>query len=308
MRVTATALSIIAALVVLGGCDDSVSGPVPGGSQGAFGGNDNASDHGDTRSRAFKLSRCPARGYNWSIDAFLTSGDFDFFEVECEGARGTLRAYTTGTTGTVGLLVPAYGDGSDNLAGPGENEHNYWDGDYRNYAFWNGAIGKYYIRVRGYLNDTGPYVLKVEWSPYDAPDSWSRAENLSDLRNETTVSRPRYLGELDQDWFQFRISGELGCSTVDIKSTIESRLRSEFTSNPQMHLYSGSSGSRRGSSIAYDDDSGGNNQFNVRVVLRNRRTYYIKVTPYGNRDSSTGSYTLEVIYRGGEVSCIGAIG
>ena len=307
------------ASVVLISCDETVTThvvPVSGG--GASGGNDNASDHGDTRSRAFKLSRCPARDYNWSIDAFLTSGDFDFFEVECERARGTLRAYTTGTTDTVGLLVPAYGDGSDNLAVPHENENNNWGGNFRNFLVSrDGAIGKYYIRVRGYL-DTGPYVLKVEWRPYDAPDSWPRAENLSiNLRNESPVSRPRYLDERDQDWFQFRISSESGCSEVEIKSrVVAQRLRGSLPGgireiDPIMHLYSSSRTPTSSNHIAaHNNVSWDNWHFNKRVVLRNTAIYLIRVTSpnflRGPGFTLPGPYTLDVIHKRAS-PCIGVL-
>ena len=256
--------------------------------------NDNDDAHGDTRSTAHVLTNCGTRNKDWTIIGRLNSHrtDHDYFKVVCDNARGNLTAYTTGTTNTSGDIL--YGNGNvatSNRDGGTGNNFRVTRPD---------TIGTYYIRVRGHDSSTsGSYTLEVQWRPFDA----SGTENLTtNLRNNSPASLARHLtGSSDVDWFSFRIGGS-GCSTVDIKSTIESRLRSDFTSDPQMHLYSGSRG---GSSIAYDNNSGGDNQFNVRVVLRNTRTYYIKVTPYNDRDSSTGPYTLEVIYRGAKFLCIG---
>ncbi len=261
---------------------------------------ENDDDPGNTRNSADSgsLSSCGSSNGSWRVEGYLSSNDYDYFKIVCDDARGKLTAYTTGRTDTRGMLQ--YGNGATAVA---EDDNSGSGNNFR--VARPGTIGTYYIRVRG-DSTTGSYVLRVLWRPYDAPDSWSSAENLSgDLRIGSPVSRPFYLsGGSDTDWFFFDILGS-GCSTVDIKSKIESRLSgiSAFTrTDPQMHLYSGRGSGR---SIGYDNNSGTGNHFSERVVLRNGRTYYIKVT---NRNSHKGPYTLEVIRSNGPFLCIGAVG
>ena len=266
---------------------------------GTINDNDAPSDHGDTITTAHRLSSCGTSDRNWSINASLTVGDYDYFKVVCDDARGTLRAYTTGSTDTMGALL--HGDGS--VVDPPEEDDDSGSGNnFRVVSPSNlGVIGTYYIRVRGFRNArAGSYVLKVEWRPYDAPDSRTSAENLSSL----PARRPRHLtGGNDRDWFKFRIGGS-GCSRVTIKSELDSRLSgiSHFERvDPEVELYSG------GTSIAYDDDSARDpNHFSLSNVLDNDHNYYIKVTPYGSsfgrRTRSTGPYTL-VVTRTGAGDC-----
>ena len=260
---------------------------------------DSDHDHGDTRSTAHTLSNCGTSNGNWSINAKLTGGDNDYFKIVCDNARGTLTAYTFGSTNTYGRLL--YGNGNtaerDDNSGSGSNFK----------VSRPGTIGTYYVRVNGSSGSTGFYGLKVEWRPYDAPGSIGRAEEIS-----IGDPLPRYLsGSSDEDWFSFRIIGS-GCSTVTIESKLEDRLSgiSAFTrTDPQMTLFL-SRYTRGGRileywSVASDDNSGTGNHFRKRVAVRHGRNFYIEVR---NRNSHSGPYTLNVTRSSGPFLCIGALG
>ena len=256
-----------------------------GSATGTINDNDTASDHGDSRNTAYVLQDCGDVNRDWSINAHLSSRDVDYFKIVCDEGRGTLTAYTTGNTDTVGTLQ--YGNGDHALTNDDSGSGN----NFR--VARPGTIGTYYIKVNGYSSRTaGPYVLKVEWRPYDAPDNWDDAENLS--TRLISESRPRYLDRNDWDWFKFRIGGS-GCSVVDIKSKIHSRLSSDFSPDPVMHLYSSSRIPTTSNYIATDDDSGDDNHFYKRVILTNAYNYLIRVSPYDTSTGSTGPYTLEVV-------------
>ena len=259
---------------------------------------DRDDDPGATLAAAYEWpTRCGTSRNDWTFYGHLSSsrGDDDYFKIVCDDARGTLRAYTTGSTDTYGEI--RFGD--DGVASRNDDggASNNFDVTQR----W--VIGTYYIKVRGYgsggLYETGSYVLKVEWRPYDAPDRYTSAETLS----LTEEKFPRHLTSgSDTDWFKFRIGGS-GCSTVTIRSELDSKVRSDFSSDPQMHLYRSPSS---GLSIADDNNSGVGSQFQTSVKLRNTNTYYIKVTPYGSHSSSTGPYTL-VVTRRASFTCFGLL-
>ena len=265
---------------------------------------ENDDDPGATLGSARELPRCGSGSSLWTFGGHLSRGDIDQFKFRCDKARGTLRAYTTGSTDTYGRLLHGNG-GTAKLCEPGVGTEAWCRDDDRgsgdNFRVSRpGTIGTYYIKVEGASRTTtGSYALKVEWRPYDAPDSWGSAENISSLPD----SRPRHLtGGSDTDWFKFRIGGS-GCSTVTIKSKLDSTVSSDFSSDPQMNLYRGSGS---GDSIAYNDDAGGSGQFSLSVKLRNTNTYYIKVTPYGGSSSSAGPYTLDVSRRA-SLTCLGVL-
>ena len=251
-------------------------------------------DPGSERRDAYEpRPRCGSSRRDWTFYGHLTRHDTDYFKIVCDDARGTLRAYTTGSTDTFGRF--RFGDDSnanaDNNDGSGVN----FD------VSQNGVIGTYYLEVLGTgTRPTGPYVLTIQWRPYDASDSWGSAETIS-----VPASLPRYFSSSsDTDWFKFNIRGSR-CSTVTIKSELESRLSgiSAFTrTDPRMHLYLGSGS---GSLITDDDDSGTGLHFNTQVLLRHGRTFYIKVT---NLSSHAGPYTLKVthVYHGSRFYCLSA--
>ena len=260
-------------------------------------------DVGDNRASAELLNSCGTSSRDMSRSAYLSRFDLDYFKIVCDRARGTLRAYTTGSTDTRGEIQ--YGDGSsesrlrDDNRGSGSNFH----------VERSGTIGTYYIKVDGGRSSTtGSYVLKVEWRPYDAPDEARYARYLGDFSiHENGFKLPLYLSRSDTDWFYFRLSpfGHNRCSTVTIRSRIESRLSSDFTSDPQMYLYSSSGSGLSKGYIAYDNNSGESLQFKKIERLYHGSPgirYFIVVT-------GTGPYTLELTrsnIRAGLLSCAGS--
>ena len=277
---------------------------------------DDSADHGDTLSTAHELSGCGDSYGDWSIDAAInTYGDQDYFKLVCDETRGSLLAYTTGSTDTEGKLL--FGNGAEAAAdddgGTGTNFQLLSPDDL-------GVIGTYYVRVTGYEgNRVGSYVLKIVWEPYDASDNWRSAENLSNfspagtrggrgsLRSDldSHAERQRHLtGGGDTDWFSFRIRGS-GCSEVTIKSEFDSRLsgiRAFERTDPVMRLYSGSGSGRHIEEADDSQDDRGRTirHFNTEVVLRNRTTYYIEVWPFGRADRNAGPYTLKVSRSAGD--------
>ena len=269
---------------------------------GTINDNDTPSDHGDSRTTADPLDGCGTSDRDWSRSAHLSNGDIDYFKIVCDYARGTLRAYTTGSTDTRGEIQ--YGDGSSESRLRDDNR-----GSGRNFRVErSGTIGTYYIKVDGASwSTTGSYVLKVEWRPYDAPDRERNSRQIGDFSipgrpNGTNFSL--HLSRNDEDWFVFRLApfGGTRCSTVTIRSSIESRLSSDFTTRPRIRIKS-ETGSR------YRDVFDENGQFNTSVSLYHgsRKFYYIRVTPYLNLESSTGPYTLQITRstpRAGILTCL----
>ena len=131
----------------------TASGTAPGG--GITG------DHGDVRASAVDV----APGSDTQGD--LTSGDVDYFRVVVNTA-GTLEAYTTGRTDTLGWLEDADGAvlGRNDDGGAGTNFQISEDI----------TPGTYYVRVAGYSSRvTGDYTLHVRFTESSADTSPSFA-------------------------------------------------------------------------------------------------------------------------------------
>ena len=109
---------------------------------------DEPDDHGDTRAAA-----TPIRGAAASVAGRIeTATDVDLFRIVAPSA-GTLVAWTTGDTDTVGALLDSAGTAlayDDNCGG---------DGNFRAQAAVRGGVN--YVGVNG-SNDTGSYALSVQ--------------------------------------------------------------------------------------------------------------------------------------------------
>ncbi len=131
----------------------TASGTAPGG--GVPG------DHGDGRASATDVAA------DSDTEGDLTAGDVDYFRVAID-APGTLEAYTTGRTDTLGRLEDADGAvlGRNDDGGAGTNFRISEDV----------TPGTYYVRVEGYSSRvTGDYTLHVRFTESSADTSPSFA-------------------------------------------------------------------------------------------------------------------------------------
>ena len=233
-------------------------------------------DHGNSRSTAHELSNCGSGNRDWTINGGLTAGDKDYFKLVCDDARGTLTAWTTGSTDTYGTLQ--YGNGDRAVA----NDDGGQGGNFR--VSRSATVGTYYLEVKGYSSrTTGSYVLRVQWRPYDTSDRYQDADRIT-----SGSSYPRYIHRNDADWFKFDPGSGGGCIDVRVWSSVESRL-SSFDTDPAAFVSDGQGGTK----LMEDDDSGAGLNFRMSGRLRKHGYFYfVQVTPAGVR--GLGPYTLHL--------------
>ena len=115
-------------------------------------------DHGDTRGTATTVE------LNRSISGDLErEGDIDYFRFETRSA-GTITAFTTGDTDTLGTLHNDSGNLQNNLGNVVATNDD--SGSSRNFLITRDLNpGTYYIAVSDFLNkETGPYSIRVDFT------------------------------------------------------------------------------------------------------------------------------------------------
>ena len=218
-------------------------------------------DHSDTADEATRVA------LGASTQGHLESpGDIDYFRFEISVA-GTLRVYTTGDTDTYGNLW-------------GNNQWLDWDdddGDGYNFRIeWSVSPGTYFIRVRGYDEDstTGQYTLVVRFTPTprdDHPDTADEATRVA--LGSSTEGHLESPGDIDYFRFEVSVAG-----TLTVYTTGNTDTHGSLWGNAQW--------------LDWDDDDGDGYNFRIEWSV-SPGTYFIRVRGY-DEDSTTGQYTLVV--------------
>ena len=252
------------------------------------------SDHGDSRSTAHVLSNCGSGNRDWTINGSLTAGDKDYFKIVCNDARGTLTAWTTGSTDTYGDLLDSNGNRATGCARTDQSSRDHCvsnnDGSGRNFRISRSAtVGTYYLEVKGTFGDTGPYVLRVQWRPGDTSDHGDSRSTAHELSNCGSGNRDWTInGSLtadDQDYFVIECNARRGALTAWTTGSTDTY--GEFLTGD-------------GTRIERDEDSGSGNNFYLSEQTAAVGGYYLKVK--GDSSSTTGPYVLRVRWRPYDIS------
>ena len=220
-------------------------------------------DHGDSRSTATGVAA------GSSTAGTLALGDVDVFVITLSES-GTLTAYTTGGTDTIGLIL----------------DERFWfdfdDDSGEGYNFWLSSsvnAGTYYIAVAGYDESvSGNYTFLVNFREGDTP-SLDDDHGDSRLRATKVTAGSATSGTLtssDVDYFAIKIRqpGTLRATTTGDTDTV---------------------GVLHDSHHALDSDDDGGSDYNFALeALVSAGTHYVEVKGYA--DATTGEYTLHVSF------------
>ena len=247
--------------------DDEIPSPPPSG------------DHGDTTEEATVVTS----GSNTPGE--LTANDIDYFTITVTGA-GTLRAFTTGSTDTLGTIERKAGTNAVQIMGTDDNsgtDSNFDISETRSSTF--SASDTYYIKVEGATSSTtGPYSLEVTFTPTsDETPPPPPSDDHGNTRDEATVitagsTTSGFLATRDNDYFTITIdkTGILRAyttGTTDTRGTIEDS---------------------DGNVLTFNHDGGSGNNFDVSYKILSIGTYYINVDSFFS--STTGAYDLMVSF------------
>ena len=214
-----------------------------------------ADDHGNTRTTATLVTSGTAEGGNIEL-----GDDEDYFSIQVTPTndRTILRAFTTGTTDTVGELYDI--DGTTLLATDDDG------GTGMNFDISSDVIiaGTYYIRVRSKGTGTGTYSLTVTATSADHGNTRATATPL-------TGGQPVATGEIepadDNDHFSFQVD-DIGILAVN-------------TGADEKTATVVNSGGTTVKSAAAQENPG------LLVSITNPGTYYLNLT-------DAGAYTLSL--------------
>ena len=147
------------------------------------------SEHGDTLADAADLPLDTHMGGR--IDP---GTDADYFKFVLTTATGII-IFTQGELDTVGQLLKSDGSEID------ENDDGYLSHGIRNFLIWDSLdAGTYYVKVTGFDEATGDYVLKTTTLPDSTSRSNAQSISVGDRRNGLIDP----LG--DTDWFTFTLA------------------------------------------------------------------------------------------------------
>ena len=191
--------------------------------------------------------------------------DQDYFSIEVIG-DGTLRAFTTGSTDTVGHIYDS--DGSE-LA----TDDNSGEGANFDVSHPITSAGTYYVRVTSEGTGTGRYELTVSFTLNDHGDDRDGATPVTSGMMVAGNINPG----TDQDYFSIAVTraGTLRAATTGSTDTVGTIYDSD------------------GNQLATDDNSGTDTNFDVSHPVTSAGTYYVRVTSEG---TGTGRYELTVTF------------
>ncbi len=222
-------------------------------------------DHGDNQEEAAPVTPGTA-----TEAALEVGGDEDWFSFTTTGAA-SVEVYSTGGIDTVGELIDAAGQRSENDdGGSGSN--------FRIAA--TVPAGTHYVRVRGYSSgDVGSYTLHLVVVPSEGPpdlagDHGDSREEAASVTAGTATEAALEVGG-DEDWFSFATEG---AASVEVYSTGGIDTVGELID---------AAGQR-----SENDDGGSGSNFRIAATVP-AGTHYVRVRGYSSRD--VGSYTLHVI-------------
>ena len=192
-----------------------------------------------------------------------TVGDVDVFQIDLM-KKSTIWLFTTGDTDTFGELLTSEDDiiGADNDGGLPDSGLNFL-------ITASLDTGTYYLRVRGYRNTTGAYVLHAE----EMADSTGTSDAV--LLPLDGTAQGSFEDDLDEDFFKLEITAET-----------ELVLRSTGRMDTVASLFNNS-----GVGIAYNDD-GNFADRSLNFLIRKRLAtgvYYLRLHEF---DGSSGAFIV----------------
>ena len=186
-----------------------------------------------------------------------TIGDVDVFQIEVASPK-TVWIYTTGDTDTVAELV----DSDDEIIAE-DDDGDLPDSGLNFFITASVEAGIYYLRVRGYGNSTGAYVLQTE----EMTDS-TGTSNATPLPLDGTALGS-FEDDTDEDFFKLQLTA---ATEVVLRSTGGLDTVASLSNNSGVEIASN------------DDGYFGNRRLNFLIRARlSAGVYYLKVHEYSGR-------------------------